>query len=70
MGVFQNTNVEWRGQIGKNPQIPGKLDSFPVLALFFHLSLSRILLTNPNKNYIRETIKNRAIISQSFAILA
>ena len=60
----------FQGQIGKIvPQIPGKLGNFPVLALFFHLSLPKIWLTHPNTNYIFETIKDRAIISQSLAIL-
>ena len=60
----------FQGQIGKIvPQIPGKLGNFPVLAPFFHLSLPKIWLTHPNKNYIFETIKDRAIISQSLAIL-
>ena len=61
----------FQGQIGKIiPQIPEKLDNFSVLALFFHLSLPKIWLTYPNKNYIFETIKDRAIISQRLAILA
>ena len=75
-GVFQDRNVEWmgtfmfQGQIGKIvPKIPGKLDNFPVLPLFFHLSLPKIWLTHPNKNWIVETIKDRAFISQSLAIL-
>ena len=52
------------------PQIPGKLDNFPVLALFFQLSLPKIWLIHPDKNYIFETVKDRAIISQRLAILA
>ena len=61
----------FQGQIGKiTPRIPGKLGNFPVLALFFHLSLLKLWLTHPNKNYIFETIKDRAIISQGLAILA
>ena len=69
MGVFQDTNVEWRGQIGKiTPKIPGKSGNFPFLALFFHLSLPRIWLTHPNKNYIFETIMDKAFISQRLKI--
>ena len=61
----------FQGQIGKiTPQIPGKLGNFPVLALFSTLSLPKIWLTYPNKNCIFETTKDRAIISQSLAILA
>ena len=60
----------FQGQIWKiSPQIPGKLGNFPVLALFFHLSLPKIWLSHPNKNYIFETTKDRAIISQSLAFL-
>ena len=58
-------------QIGKiTPQSPGRLGNFSVLALFFHLSLPKIRLTHPHKNYIFEPIKDKAIISRSFAILA
>ena len=61
----------FQGQIGKiTPQIPGKLGNFPVLALFSTLSLPKIWLTYPNKSYSFETTKDRAIISQSLAVLA
>ena len=61
----------FQGQIGKiTPQTLGRLGNFPVLDLFFHLSLPKIWFTHPHKNYIFETIKDRAIISQSLAILA
>ena len=60
----------FQGQIGKiSPQIPEKLGNFPVLALYFHLSLPKIWLCQPNKNYIFETIKDSAIILQSVAVL-
>ena len=60
----------FQGQIGKIvPQIPEKLGNFLVLAIFIHVSLPKIWLTHPNKNYIFETVKDRAIISQSLAIL-
>ena len=60
----------FQGQIGKiSFHIPGKLGNFLVLALFFHLSLPKIWLSSPNKNYIFETIKDRAIISQSLGFL-
>ena len=61
----------FQGQIGKIiPQIPGKLGNFPVLALFLHLSLPKIWFTHSNKNYIFETNKDRAIISQRLGLLA
>ena len=60
-------------QIGKNylsiPRESGQLYSFnPIL----HLSLPKIGLAYPHRNYIFETIdiKDRAIVSQSMAILA
>ena len=61
----------FQGQIGKiTPETPGRLGNFSVLALFFHLSLPKIWLTHPHKNYIFETLQDRTIISQSLAILA
>ena len=61
----------FQGQIGKIAfQTLGKLGNFPVLALFFHLSLPKLWLTHSHKNYIFEAIKHRAIISQTLAILA
>ena len=61
----------FQGQIGKiNSQTRRRLGNFSVLALFFHLSLRKIWLTHPHKNYIFVTIKDRAIISQSLALLA
>ena len=43
----------FKGQIGKTtPQTLDRLGNFPILALFFHLSLSKIWLTHPHKNYI------------------
>ena len=47
-----------------------RLDNFPVLAQFFHLSLPKIGLSHPHKNYIFEIIKDRAIISQILAFSA
>ena len=51
---------------GKNwnifPCHPRKNDSFPVLSLFFHLSLPKIWLLNLNKNFIFEISDNRAIL--------
>ena len=71
MGVFQDTYVEWMGQIGKiTLQIPWKLGNFPVLSIFFQLSLPRIWLTHTNRNYIFETMKDRTIILGSLVILA
>ena len=46
-----------QGQIRKiTSQSPGRLGNFPVLTLFFSLSLPNNWLTHPNKNYIFETI--------------
>ena len=53
----------FQGQIGRiTPQTPGRFGSLQVL----HLSLPKIWLSHPHKNYIFESIKDRAIISQSF----
>ena len=71
-GVFRVTKAAWGclyvsgTNWKKYPLNPG---NFPVLALFFHLSFPKIWLTHPHKNYIFEIIKDRAIISQSVAIL-
>ena len=61
----------FQGQNGKiTPQAPGGLNNYPVLVLSLNLSVPKIGLAHPHKNYIFETIKDRAIIPQSFAILA
>ena len=55
-----------QGQTVKSSlQSPGKLSIFPVLSLFFHLSLSKIWQAHPNKNYIFKINKDRSITSQS-----
>ena len=60
----------FQGQIGKTAsETPGRLGNCPVLALLFHLSLPEIWLTRSHKNYIFETIKDRATISQNLATL-
>ena len=41
------------------PDFPGKITVFSVLTLLFHLSLSKIWLSYPNKNYIFEMSNNR-----------
>ena len=48
---------------------PGKMTVFPVLTLFFHLSLPKIWLFHPNKNYIFEMSNNTAICQKSFIVL-
>ena len=55
-----------QGETVKIPlQSPGKLSIFPVLFLFFHLSLPKIWQAHPHKNYIFKINKDRSIISQS-----
>ena len=49
---------------------PGKMTVFPVLTLLFHLSLPKIWLSHPNKNYIFEMSNNRAIRKKSFTMLS
>ena len=53
---------------GKNgtifPAIPGEMTVFPVLTLHFHLSLPKIWLSHPHKNYIFEIINNRDIFTR------
>ena len=36
---------------------PGEKDSFPILTLLFHLSLLKLWLSHPSKNYIFEMSK-------------
>ena len=75
-GVFQVTKVTWgclyvSGTNRKiTPQNQSNSGNFPVLDLIFHLPFPKIWYTYPNKNYIFETINDKAITSQSFAILA
>ena len=45
-------------------QSPGKLDIFPVLSLFFHLSLPKIWQADPRKNYIFKIKKDSSSTSQ------
>ena len=55
-----------QGQTVKIPlQSPGKLNIFPVLSLFFHLSLPKFWQAHPHKNYIFKINKDRSITSQS-----
>ena len=55
-----------QGQTVKIPlQSPGKLSIFPVLFLFFHLSLLKIWQAHPHKNYSFKINKDRSIASQS-----
>ena len=40
---------------------PGKITVFPVVTLLLHLSLNKIWLSHPHKNYIVEMSNNRSI---------
>ena len=54
-----------QGQTVKIPlQSPGKLSIFPVLSLFFHLSLPKIWRAHPHKSYLFKIMKDRSITSQ------
>ena len=44
---------------------PWQKEHFPVLSLFFHLCLPKILQAHPHKNYIFKINKDRCITSQS-----
>ena len=46
-------------------QRPGKLNIFPVLSIFSHLSFPKILHVHPHKNFIFEINKDKSITSQS-----
>ena len=70
--AFEIRMVKWgsvltiQGQTVTVPlQSPGKLRIFPVLSLFFHLSLPKIWPVHPHKNYIFKINKDRSITSQS-----
>ena len=52
------------------PDFPGKMTVFPVLTLLFHLSVAKIWLSHPNKNYIFGMGSNRAICWKSFMMLS
>ena len=72
--LSQNSEMEGvltiQGQIGKIPlQSPGNMNIFPVLTLFFYLSLPKIWLTKPHKDFVFEINKNRTISSKSLAFL-
>ena len=54
-----------QGQTVKIPLYsPGKLSIFPVLFLFFHLSLPTIWQAHPHKNYILKINNDRSITPQ------
>ena len=60
-----------QGKIGKiDPDFPGKMIVFPVLTVLFHLSLPKIWLSHPHKNYISEMSNNRAICWKSIIMLS
>ena len=45
--------LSFQGKIGTiAPDFPGKITVFPVLTLLFRLSLPKIWLSHPHKNYI------------------
>ena len=52
------------------PDFPGKMTVFLVLTLLFHLSLPKIWLSFPNKNYVLEISINRAIRWKAFIMLS
>ena len=59
-----------KGQFGKtSPFKPEKYGISPVVSLFFYPSLSKIKHSHPNKTYVFEISKTRAIISQSVNVL-
>ena len=63
--------VSFQGKVETiGPDFPGKMTIFPLLTLLFHLSLSKICLSHPNKNYIFEMNNNRAIHWESFIMLS
>ena len=47
---------------------PGKIDTFPNLALLFHLSLPKIWHSYPFINFFFEKYTNRAVTTQSFIL--
>ena len=55
---------------GRNSLLkPWETEHFPVLSLFFHLSLPNIWHTHPHKNFVFEINRDRSIISQSLRVL-
>ena len=62
--------LSFQGKIGTiAPDFPGKMTVFPVLTLFFRLSLPKIWLSHSHKNYIFEMSNNRAIRWKSFIMV-
>ena len=60
-----------RAKLAKLLLISLENDSFfPVLTLLFHLSLPKIWLSHPHKNYIFEMSNNRAICRKRFIMLS
>ena len=55
--------LSFQGKIGRiAPDCPGQMTViFPVLTLLFRLSLPKIWLSHPHKNFIFEMSNNRAI---------
>ena len=55
---------------GKNSssQSPGKLGIFPVLSLFFHLSLPKIWKAHPHKDYIFKLNKDSYYVTKFRAL--
>ena len=52
------------------PDLPGKMTVFSSFDPTFHLSLLKIWLSHPNKNYIFEMSKNSAIRWKRFIMLS
>ena len=47
-------HLSFQGKLEQLPWLPWKNDSFPVLTLFYYLSLPKLWLSHPHKNYIFE----------------
>ena len=63
--------LSFQGKIGKiAPDFPGKMTVFLVLTLLFYLSLPKLWLFHPHKNYISEMSNNRAICWKRFIMVS
>ena len=74
-GYYKSEICDWRYSIVPRtiwktaPLKPGKYSIFPVLSIFFYLSLLIIRHSHPNKSYFLKISKTMAISSQSFKLL-
>ena len=54
--------LSFQGKIGTiAPDFPGKMTVFLVFTLLFHMSLPKLWLSHPHKNYIFEMSNNKVI---------